>query len=203
VAETLERPTSLVDVTGLSTLIEERENGSLLIGAGVRNTAVAGHPLAALRGQVATAAAFRAAAEAELTTQTQVAAERLGLPRGCVSLRYGDSTLAGQFLAGGSSQTASIGAAVRAAHRELVTELLKLADAASPLEIMHWSMHSFGAMFAEVRVNGVTGETRVSRFLGSFDCGTGTGAAIATAVYNACGKRVRKLPITLDKLLAM
>jgi xanthine dehydrogenase YagR molybdenum-binding subunit len=250
----------------------------------------------------------------------------------CVSLRYGDSTLAGQFLAGGSSQTASIGAAVRAAHRELVTELLKLADAGSPLhglgtdqvssmnrglcktdepsrcesyasllkragreelsvqasasaplEIMHWSMHSFGAMFAEVRVNGVTGETRVSRFLGSFDCGrilnaktaksqfrggiimgiglalmeetefderkgrvanpslaeyrvpvhmdvpeidilwtdipdphtpmgargigeigiTGTGAAIANAVYNACGKRVRKLPITLDKLLAM
>jgi xanthine dehydrogenase YagR molybdenum-binding subunit len=30
---------------------------------------------------------------------------------------------------------------------------------------------------------------------------TGTGAAIANAVYNACGKRVRELPITLDKLL--
>ena len=32
-------------------------------------------------------------------------------------------------------------------------------------------MHSFGAQFCEVRVNAVTGETRVSRFLGSFDCG--------------------------------
>jgi xanthine dehydrogenase YagR molybdenum-binding subunit len=30
---------------------------------------------------------------------------------------------------------------------------------------------------------------------------TGVGAAVANAVYNACGKRVRELPITLDKLL--
>jgi xanthine dehydrogenase YagR molybdenum-binding subunit len=29
---------------------------------------------------------------------------------------------------------------------------------------------------------------------------TGTAAAIANAIYNACGKRVRDLPITLDKL---
>ena len=263
------------------------------------------------------------------TAQTQVAAERLGLPMECVKVNYGDSSLAGSFLAGGSSQTASIGAAVIAAHRELVTELLKVArkdsplhglsadavgsreaglcklddparcesyasilrgakrdeltveaSASAPLEMMHWSMHSFGAMFAEVRVNTTTGETRVSRFLGSFDCGrilnpktarsqfrggiimgiglalmeetqfdertgrianpslaeyhvpvhmdvpeidiiwtdiadphtpmgargigeigiTGTGAAIANAIYNACGKRVRELPITLDKL---
>ena len=155
------------------------------------------------------------------------------------------------------------------------------ASAPPPLEVMHWSMHSFGAMFAEVRVNAITGETRVSRFLGSFDCGrilnaktaasqfrggiimglglalmeetqfdersgrianpslseyhipvhmdipeidiiwtdipdphtpsgargigeigiTGTGAAVANAIYNACSKRVRELPITLDKLL--
>lgn len=30
---------------------------------------------------------------------------------------------------------------------------------------------------------------------------TGTGAAIANPIYNACGKRVRELPITLDKLM--
>jgi xanthine dehydrogenase YagR molybdenum-binding subunit len=264
------------------------------------------------------------------TAHTQVAAERLGLPMECVKVNYGDSSLAGSFLAGGSSQTASIGAAVVAAHRELVTELLTLtgkgsplhglsadevgslngglckldeptrcesyaailrranrdaiaaeASASPPLEMVHWSMHSFGAMFAEVRVNAITGETRVSRFLGSFDCGrilnaktassqfrggiimgiglalmeetqfderngrianpslaeyhvpvhmdvpeidilstdipdpytpmgargigeigiTGTGAAISNAIYNACGKRVRELPITLDKLM--
>jgi len=166
-------------------------------------------------------------------------------------------------------------------HRSGSNEVSVEADAPTPLEIQHWSMHSFGAMFAEVRVNVVTLETRVSRFLGSFDCGrilnpktaasqfrggiimglglalmeetqwderkgrimnpslaeyhvpvhmdvpqievmwtdipdphapmgargigeigiTGTGAAIANAIYNACGKRVRDLPITLDKLM--
>ncbi|TVT61661.1 aldehyde oxidase [Amycolatopsis rhizosphaerae] len=30
---------------------------------------------------------------------------------------------------------------------------------------------------------------------------TGVGAAVANAVYNATGKRVREPPITLDKLL--
>ena len=30
---------------------------------------------------------------------------------------------------------------------------------------------------------------------------TGTAAAVANAVYNATGKRVRDLPITLDKVM--
>ena len=41
--ETIERPQRLIDVTGLSDAIEERENGSLLIGAATRNTALAAH----------------------------------------------------------------------------------------------------------------------------------------------------------------
>jgi xanthine dehydrogenase YagR molybdenum-binding subunit len=264
------------------------------------------------------------------TAQTQVAADRLGLAMEQVTFNYGDSTLPGTVMAGGSQQTAAIGASVMAAHRALVTELLKLAGNDSPLagldadevvgvdgglarlddpgrhesyasilaraqrnelvveaspppplETMHWSMHSHGAMFCEVRVNAVTGEVRVSRFLGSFDCGrilnpktaasqfrggiimglglalmeetqfdersgrimnpslaeyhvpvhmdvpeievmwtdipdphtpmgargvgeigiTGVGAAVANAVFNATGKRIRDLPITLDKLL--
>ena len=264
------------------------------------------------------------------TAQTQVAAERLGLTMEQVSFGYGDSIMPGLVLAGGSQQTASIGASVVAAHHALVAELLKLAGNDSPLaglsadevggldgglakldepgrhesyasilaragrdevaaqaaapmpmEAQHWSMHSYGAMFCEARVNAVTGEARVSRFLGSFDCGrilnaktaasqfrggiimglglalmeetqfderkgrvmnpslaeyhvpvhmdvpeidviwtdipdphapmgahgigeigiTGTGAAVANAVYNATGKRVRDLPVTLDKLL--
>ena len=264
------------------------------------------------------------------TVQTQVTAERFGLPLEKVTFNYGDSTLPGVVLAGGSQQTAAIGASVIAAHRKLVPELLRLAGNDSPLaglkpeevggrdgglckldepdrheryesilaraqresisieaspppplEMQHWSMHSYGAMFCEVRVNAVTGEPRVSRFLGSFDCGrilnpmtaasqfrggivmglglalmeetqfdersgrimnpslaeyhlpvhmdvpeidviwtdipdqhtpmgahgvgeigiTGTGAAVANAIYNATGKRVRELPITLDKLM--
>ena len=264
------------------------------------------------------------------TAQTQVAADRLGLPMQKVRFEYGDSSIPGVVMAGGSQQTAAIGAAVMAAHGELVAELLRLAGndsplaglsgeevegaseglakrndpschesyasilsraqrhevvveaaAPPPLETMHWSMHSHGAMFCEVRVNAVTGEPRISRFLGSFDCGrilnpktaasqfrggiimglglalmeetlvdertgrimnpslaeyhvpvnldvpeidvmwtdipdphtpmgargigeigiTGVGAAVANAVFNATGKRVRELPITLDKLL--
>ena len=41
--ETLERPEVLVDVTGLSTAIEETAGGGLIIGAAARNTAVAEH----------------------------------------------------------------------------------------------------------------------------------------------------------------
>ncbi|EJL35010.1 xanthine dehydrogenase family protein subunit M [Novosphingobium sp. AP12] len=41
--ETVERPEALVDVSGLSRDIEELPDGGLLIGAGVRNTALAEH----------------------------------------------------------------------------------------------------------------------------------------------------------------
>jgi xanthine dehydrogenase YagR molybdenum-binding subunit len=165
----------------------------------------------------------------------------------------------------------------RAGRDEIVVE----ASGSPPLEMMNWSMHSYGAMFCEARVNAVTGETRVSRFLGSMDCGrvlnpktaasqfrggiimglglalteqthlderngrimnpslaeyhvpvhldvpkidviwtdipdphapmgahgigelsiTGTGAAVANAIFNATGKRIRDLPITPDKLM--
>ncbi len=265
------------------------------------------------------------------TVQTQVTAERLGLPLESVTVAYGNSSYPGVVLAGGSQQTASIGGAVSAAQRELVAELLRLAGSESPLaglepdevggadgglckldeperresyasilaraqrdqvsveaagpapvEMGEWSMHSYGAQFCEVRVSAITGETRVTRFLGSFDCGrilnpklaasqfrggiimglglalmeetqfderkgrimnpslaeyhvpvhldvpeidviwtdipdphapmgahgigeigiTGVAAAVANAVYNATGTRVRELPITLDKLLA-
>jgi xanthine dehydrogenase YagR molybdenum-binding subunit len=142
-------------------------------------------------------------------------------------------------------------------------------------------MASYGAQFCEVRVNEESGEVRIARWLGSFDCGriinpktassqfrggiimgigmalaeetmfderrgrivnrslaeyhvpvhldvphieiiyndipdehaplgargvgeigiTGAAAAIANATFNATGKRIRDLPITLDKLM--
>jgi xanthine dehydrogenase YagR molybdenum-binding subunit len=264
------------------------------------------------------------------TAQTQVAAARLGLAFDRVTFDYADSILPGMVIAGGSQQTASIGASVAAAQRVLVTELLQLAGNDSPLaglmpddvgaleaglasledparresyqsiltrarrdhvaavgsapppdEAQHWSMHSHGAMFCEVQVNAVTGETRVRRFLGAFDCGrilnaktaasqfrggiimglglalmeetqfdertgrimnpslaeyhvpvhmdvpqidviwtdiadphapmgargvgeigiTGVAAAVANAIFNATGKRIRDLPVTPDKLI--
>ncbi len=144
------------------------------------------------------------------TVQSQVAAERLGLDLDKVTFAYGDSGMPGAVLAGGSQQTAAIGAAVAAAQRVLAGDLLQLAGNDSPLagltpdevggldgglasladparresyasilgragrdavvaeagapppeETQHWSMHSHGAMFCEVRVNDVTGEVRV------------------------------------------
>jgi xanthine dehydrogenase YagR molybdenum-binding subunit len=315
-----------------------RREGEWLIGLG---TATAAYPYARMPGGAARMTLTRdgrarvevAAHEMGMgtaTAQTQITAERLSLPLDQVTFAYGDSSFPGAVMAAGSQQTASIGAAVVATHRELVAELLKLvgddsplaglspdevgaqdgglcdlgdpgrwesyseildragrdevsAEAAAPppLEMGNWSMHSFGAVFCEVRVNAVTGEPRVSRFVGSFDCGriinpktaasqfrggiimglglalmeetlfderngrimnpslseyhvpvhmdvpeidvmwtdipdphapmgargvgeisiTGVGAAVANAVYNATGTRVRDLPITLDKLL--
>jgi xanthine dehydrogenase YagR molybdenum-binding subunit len=267
------------------------------------------------------------------TVQIQHAAERLGLPIDKISFQYGDSNLPDSpIMAGGSSQTVTIAAAVQAAiemmHRELFTlavddydsplagakyeqiearngglfrtdeskrgetysailqragEVFVETEASSgmPFELMKYSMASYGAQFCEVRVNEESGEVRVSRWLGSFDCGrilnpktatsqfrggiimgigmalteetlfddakgriinpslaeyhvpvnldvppieiiyndipdehaplgahgigeigiTGAAAAIANAIYHATGKRVRDLPITLDKHL--
>ena len=150
-----------------------------------------------------------------------------------------------------------------------------------PIEMMKYSMASYGAQFCEVRVHEQTGEVRVSRWLCCLDSGrvanlrtatsqvrggiimgigmalteetlfderrgrivnpslaeyhvpvnrdipdievlflgipdehapyggrgigeigiTGAAAAVANAVYHATGKRIRQLPITLDKLL--
>lgn len=266
------------------------------------------------------------------TTQLQHAADRLGLSIDQVTFHYGDSRLPDSPPAGGSAQTASITAAVRAAidslHRTLI-DLVKndkssplygvdykgveardgglfrtdspatgesyaailrrvgrdyveeSADAPMPLEIMQFSMASYGAHFCEVRVHQDTGEVRVTRWVAAIDCGavlnpkiassvirggivmgigmalteetlfderlgrvmnaslaeyhvpvnldvpsidvlftgvpdqhaplgargigeigiTGVAAAVANAVFHATGKRIRNLPITLDKLL--
>ena len=45
------------------------------------------------------------------------------------------------------------------------------ASAPMPLEVMKYSMASYGAQFCEARVNEESGEVRLSRWLGSFDCG--------------------------------
>ena len=55
----------------------------------------------------------------------------------------------------------------RAQRKELVCG----AAGSMPLETQKYSMHSYGAQFCEVRVGAITGETRISRFLGSFDVG--------------------------------
>jgi xanthine dehydrogenase YagR molybdenum-binding subunit len=161
------------------------------------------------------------------------------------------------------------------------SEISVTGESGAPLEALKFSMHSRSAIFCELRISDVTGEVRVDRLVGSFDCGrilnpktaasqfrggmimgigmalteetlldarngrimstsmadyhvpthldvpdidvlwtdipdprtpmgargigeigiTGVAAAIANAVFNATGTRVRDLPLTPDKLL--
>src|SRR5205814_8395122 len=67
------------------------------------------------------------------TVQAQHAAERLGLPVENVTFAYGDTQFPSGTLAGGSSQSASIAAAVTAAAEMLFKERIKLAGNDSAL----------------------------------------------------------------------
>ncbi len=70
--ETLEQPGTLVDVTGLSSAIEERADNSLLIGGAVRNTALATHPAVRARYPVLSRA-ISAGASAQIRNMATVA----------------------------------------------------------------------------------------------------------------------------------
>jgi xanthine dehydrogenase YagR molybdenum-binding subunit len=112
------------------------------------------------------------------TALTQIAADALDQPIANVRLEIGDSAFPRASWAGGSSGLISWGAAVlaaAAAFREqhgddpepgAQTQGRAARDPEQPV-----SKHSFGAQFAEVRVDADTGELRVSRMLGVFSCG--------------------------------
>ncbi|MGJ7611599.1 MULTISPECIES: FAD binding domain-containing protein [unclassified Variovorax] len=74
--ETIERPIALVDVTDLSRDIEERPDGSLLIGAATRNTALASHPAVRARYPVL-ARAVTAGASAQIRNMATVGGNML------------------------------------------------------------------------------------------------------------------------------
>ncbi|MFW5417698.1 xanthine dehydrogenase family protein molybdopterin-binding subunit [Nocardiopsis sp. CNT-189] len=113
------------------------------------------------------------------TALTQIAAEALGRPIGDVDLRIGDTDLPPASVAGGSTGTTSWGAAITAAAEEL--RRLHGRDPAAGAEARagtppnpeaeRYAMSSFGAHFAEVRVDADTGEIRVPRLLGVFSIG--------------------------------
>jgi xanthine dehydrogenase YagS FAD-binding subunit len=69
--ETVERPTALVDVTGLSSRIEDSDDGGLLIGAATKNSAVAEH-LAVRRRYPVLAKAILAGASAQIRNMATV-----------------------------------------------------------------------------------------------------------------------------------
>ncbi|MFB6549582.1 xanthine dehydrogenase family protein molybdopterin-binding subunit [Streptomyces sp. NPDC056405] len=127
------------------------------------------------------------------TVCAQVAADALGVPLDRVSIEVADSDIGFAPMAGGSSGTASWGWAVHEACVRLTGRLAEhsgplpddgiaadadtsgTADAESP-----YARHAFGAHFAEVTVDTVTGEVRVTRLLGVFAAGR---------ILNACTAR--------------
>jgi xanthine dehydrogenase YagS FAD-binding subunit len=69
--ETVERPSALIDVTGLSAGIEQQEDGSLLVGAGVKNSTLAAHRAVRTRYPVL-ARAILAGASAQIRNMATV-----------------------------------------------------------------------------------------------------------------------------------
>jgi xanthine dehydrogenase YagR molybdenum-binding subunit len=118
------------------------------------------------------------------TALTQIAADALEIPVKEVHLEIGDSRLPRARIAGGSMGTASWGSAIIEAARNLRARLHDEYDGIVPAggleatgeagenpEAQRFSMHAYGAQFAEARVNIDTGEVRVPRLLGVFAAG--------------------------------
>jgi xanthine dehydrogenase YagR molybdenum-binding subunit len=117
------------------------------------------------------------------TTLTQIAADALDVPVSDVRLLIGDTVLPPAAPAGGSTGINSWGSTVIAAARQLRDRLDRTGGMvpAEGVEVTaempdnpdqaRYSMHAFGAQFAEVRVHEDTGEVRVPRLLGVFAAG--------------------------------
>src|SRR3546814_19865118 len=76
----VERPSGLIDVTGLSDTIEVTSDGGLLIGAAARNSAVAAHPLVRTRYPML-ARAILAGASAPIRNMAHAGGELMPRPR--------------------------------------------------------------------------------------------------------------------------
>jgi xanthine dehydrogenase YagR molybdenum-binding subunit len=269
---------------GMGTATVQRQHAADRLGLSVEDITVEmgdstlpAAPIAGGSAQTVSIAAAIAAAADKLTGELLRLA---GNDSAIAGLRTGDVRLADGGIAGiaDPSRHESYRSILTRAARDEVTVT---ATGSMPLEMLKFAMHSSSAIFCELRVSDVTGEIRVDRLLGSFDCGailnpktaasqfrggmimglglalteetlfdersgrimnatladyhipshldvpdidvmwtgipdprsplgargigeigiTGVAAAVANAVFNATGKRVRDLPITLDKLL--
>jgi xanthine dehydrogenase YagR molybdenum-binding subunit len=107
------------------------------------------------------------------TALGEIAASVLGVDAARVRVVLGHSALPDAPLAGGSMGTASWGSAVAAACEALLKDGTHgSADTTQEVaEDAGWARHSFGAQFAEVLVDPLTGEVRVPRLLGVFAAG--------------------------------
>jgi xanthine dehydrogenase YagR molybdenum-binding subunit len=119
------------------------------------------------------------------TALGDIAASVLGVDAARVRVVLGYSALPEAPLAGGSMGTASWGSAVAAACEALLKDgEYGAADTADDVaRAGEWARHSFGAQFAEVLVDPMTGEVRVPRLLGVFAAGHIINPVLARAQF--------------------
>ncbi|MFF3325169.1 xanthine dehydrogenase family protein molybdopterin-binding subunit [Streptomyces sp. NPDC002889] len=168
-----------------------RREGNLLVGSGV---ASAMYP-ALIVASTASAHADRDGTFLVRTNATdigtgartvlaQIAADALGVSLDAVRIDIGSTDLPAAPLAGGSAGTASWGSAVHKACSELAARLAGFAGELPPegvtvtadteaetREEPPFARYAFGAHFAEVQADTVTGEVRVRRLLGMYAAG--------------------------------
>jgi xanthine dehydrogenase YagR molybdenum-binding subunit len=113
------------------------------------------------------------------TALTQIAADALNCYVDDVDLQIGDTDLPPASVEGGSSGISSWGATIHAAAQAFreqhsdnpIPGASTTAEQPENDDAENYGMYSFGAHFAEARVNRFTGEIRVSRMLGVFSVG--------------------------------
>jgi len=168
-----------------------RREGDWLVGLGVAASTYPGGTMSgsaaeveygALRSGVAGYTVRIGAADlgtGTWTTLTQIAADALGVPVEQVEVHIGDTHLPRATVAGGSTGVASWGSTIVNAVRAFRDRHGRhpspgdRAQAEMPEnpDRERYSVHSFGAQFAEARVHADTGEVRVPRMLGVFSAG--------------------------------
>jgi xanthine dehydrogenase YagR molybdenum-binding subunit len=173
-------------------------DGRLLIGWGMASATYPTNfaPASAMARLLPDGTAEVASASSDIgpgtwTSMTQVAADALGLPIGQVKFTLGDTRLPKTPPQGGSMTMASVGSAVQAACRKVRGDALARGGTDDLVEAMRrmgqaveasadskpgdasqrFSMHAFGAVFAEVAVDPDLGETRVRRIVGAYGAG--------------------------------
>ncbi len=180
-----------------------RRQGSWLVGTGVAGAA---YPARSRPSSASASASADGAYQVRInatdigtgarTALWQVAADALAVPPERVTISIGDSALPEAPVAGGSMGMASWAWAVTKACQAL-RERIHTAGGAVPPDGVHvqtntaedvmamatYARRTFGAQFAEVRVNVDTGETRASRLLGVFAAGRIVNATTARSQF--------------------
>jgi xanthine dehydrogenase YagR molybdenum-binding subunit len=172
--------------------VRARRDGRWLVGSGV---AASTYPARAQPSQARVTAGEQGRFEVAIdavdigtgarTALLLTAAAELDVPASLIDLRIADSDLPPAMIAGGSMGLASWTWAVVRACREVKGQLAERRDARPPAgglvvavdtkddvaALPERARYSFGAQFAEVRVDLDTGEVRVPRLLGVFAAG--------------------------------